>query len=180
LEQELNGIQAKLFPLFSAQEEAKDDLTNAESSQRSATGAQLTEQVLAARKFKAEMERYTDEIAPLKERAEALRREIDARKRADYVAQVQQHARAAHDIAPQVAAALEAFLKHVTAFIGQVSEVGDKDLKAEIRALARYVEVRLQDAGLPDYRREGVQFHGRGTTPHEVAAMALTFAETLR
>lgn len=99
LEQELQSIQPKLYSLFAAQLNANDDLYNAEAAQGSATGAALTEAVLAARKYRAEVERYTDEIAPLKERADSLRREIDARERADYIAKVQQHARSAHDLA---------------------------------------------------------------------------------
>jgi chromosome segregation ATPase len=180
LEQELQGIQVKLFPLFSAQEAANDDLRNAEAAQASAAGAALTEQVLAARKYKAEVERYTDEIAPLKERADSLRREIEARKWAAQVAKVQQHARAAHDIAPQVATSLEALLRHLTTFTDQLNAMGDKDVKGEIRAIARYVEVRLHAAGLPDYRREGVQFHNVGSSPADVAAQAVAFAESLR
>ena len=83
LEQELESLQPKLYTLFAAQQNANDDLFNAEAAKGSATGEQLTDVILAARKYRVEVERFTDEIAPLKERAQFLRREIDARKRTD-------------------------------------------------------------------------------------------------
>jgi predicted nucleic acid-binding Zn-ribbon protein len=178
LEQELQSIQPQLYTLFAAQTDARDDLHNAKAAQDSASGADLTEAVLAVEKFQAEVISITKKIAPLKERAESLRKEIDAHKRADYIARVQQHAKAASALAPQVAGSLDTLLEQLAAFIGQLNAIGDKDVKAEIRALARYVEVRLHAAGLPDYKREGVQFHTGGTSPVDVAEVAKVFAET--
>jgi len=178
LEQELQSIQPQLYTLFAAQQDANDDLHNATAARASASGAALTDAVLAVEKFTAEVVSITKEIAPLKERAESLRKEIDARKRAAEIARVQEHARAASALAPQVAASLDTLLEQLAAFIGQLNGMGDKDIKAEIRALARYVEVRLQAAGLPDYRRAGVQFQTAGTSPVDVAEMAKVFAET--
>ena len=178
--QELQSLQPKLYTLFAAQQDARDDLHNAKAAQDSASGAALTEAVLAVEKFQAEVISITKEIGPLKERAESLRKEIDAHERADHIAKVQQHAAAAAATAPKVAASLDALLEQLGAFIAQLNAIGDKDVKAEVRALARYVEVRLHAAGLPDYKREGVQFHTGGTSPTDLAAMATTMADTLR
>jgi predicted nucleic acid-binding Zn-ribbon protein len=180
LEAELTALQPKLYTLFTAQQDANDDLHNATAARASASGAVLTDAVLAVEKFQAEVVSITKEIAPLKERAASLRKEIDARKRADYIVKVQQHAGAAQSIAPQVAASLDTLLEHLAAFITHLNGTGDKDVKAEIRALARYFEVRLQAAGLPDYKREGVQFHTGGTSPTDLADMATSMAETLQ
>jgi predicted nucleic acid-binding Zn-ribbon protein len=179
LEQERYSIQVKLFPLYAAQEAANIDATNATAAQASASGSALTEAVLAARKYRAEVEKFTDEIRPLKERAEDLRRKIEAAKHAEQVAKVQQHARAAEALAPQVTEALDALLDRLGAFIGQLNAMGNKDVRSEIRALARHVEVRLWDAGLPNYKSEGVQFHSNGTAPTDVAATAVALAENL-
>jgi chromosome segregation ATPase len=178
LEQELQSIQPQLYTLFAAQQDARDDLHNSKVAQDSASGAALTEAVLAVEKFQAEVISITKKIAPLKERAESLRKEIEAHKRADYIAKVQQHAKAAHALAPQVAETLDTLLEQLAAFIAQLNAIGDKAVRAEIRALARYVEVRLHAAGLPDYKREGVQFHTGGTSPTDVAEMATTMADT--
>jgi molecular chaperone GrpE (heat shock protein) len=180
MEAELGHLQTRLFPLYAAQEAANVDATNYAAAQRSATGAALTDAIVQRERCEAEVARITKEIQPLKERAVALRREIDACKRAGQVAKVQQHARAAQELAPQVAESLNAFLDRLAAFIGSLNATGSKDVRAEIRALARHVEVQLQNAGLPDYRREGVQFQSDGTAPTDLAATAVALAESLR
>ncbi|MGH7510028.1 MAG: hypothetical protein ACREMZ_11205 [Gemmatimonadales bacterium] len=179
LEAELTALQPRLYTLFAAQEAARDDLSNAEVKQRSASGADITEHVLAARKFKAEVEKYTDEIAPLKERADYLKKAIAERKRAAEIARIQTHAKAAQALAPQVAASLDALLEQLAAFTAELNAMGNPDIKAEVRSLARYVEVRMLAAGVQlDYRNAGITYQSGGTSPVDVAAVALSFAET--
>ena len=47
IESELRSIQQQLFPLYSAQESANLDAVNAYAAQNSATGAALTEAIIA-------------------------------------------------------------------------------------------------------------------------------------
>jgi molecular chaperone GrpE (heat shock protein) len=180
MEAELGRCEMKLWPLYAAQEAAQVDFNKAEAAQHSASGAHLTDMVLAARKYKAEVEKFTDQIGPFKSRAEALTRDIAAAKWAVQIAQIKTHARIAQDIAPQIATALDALRSSIASFVAQLNAMDNRDIKAELRALARYVEVQLHEAGLPDYRREGTQFNGVGTSPADVAEIASAYAATLR
>jgi hypothetical protein len=94
MEAELGRLRTTLTPLYAAQESANDNATAYASAQRSAQGAALTQIILEREKAEAEVLRITKEIKPLKDRADALKREITARKRAAQLAVMRQHAHA--------------------------------------------------------------------------------------
>jgi len=185
LETELGALETKLYPLYSAQEAANVDAQNAAAAQASASGAALTDAVLARQNADAEVQRYTTAIIPLKQRADHLRREIAARKRAEQVAKLR--ALATEDAEPAARAMtvqLEALLASVAAYRGAhdtMLAVGNPEdahgirIATDLGGVSDFIWRALAEAGLPVRLPAGP-----GVAPTETAANIVALAGSLR
>jgi hypothetical protein len=155
---EADALQMALAPLYGQQEEANRALHAALARQGSATGSGLTESMAEVARARAELEKVTAAIGPLKAQRAALRVQIEAAERGSRRARIREAAGRVGASADSVETSAIAFFDALRVFV----EAGHDTIGAslpddrptvaralDLGAVRAWVEQALDDIQFP-------------------------------